>query len=118
VAPSQDMVLGCYYLTARNPALAETDRYFANLDDAIRAYDRAELNIHSFIWVRYDGLMESDDAELEPLKTIEAEDGTITKLYKYRRVRETSTGEMLSQYIYTTPGRIIYNKTIQEVLSV
>jgi DNA-directed RNA polymerase subunit beta' len=118
VAPSQDMVLGCYYLTARNPALAETDRYFANLEDAIRAYDRAELNIHSFIWVRYDGLMESDDAELEPLETIDSGDGTITKVYKYRRVRETSTGQLLSQYIYTTPGRIIYNKTIQEVLSV
>jgi DNA-directed RNA polymerase subunit beta' len=118
VAPSQDMVLGCYYLTARNPALAETDRYFANLEDAIRAYDRAELNIHSFIWVRYDGLMESDDPELEPLETIVGADGTITKLYKYRRVRATSTGEFLSQYIYTTPGRIIYNKTIQEVLSV
>ncbi|WP_373542488.1 DNA-directed RNA polymerase subunit gamma [Chamaesiphon sp.] len=118
VAPSQDMVLGCYYLTARNPALAETDRYFANLEDAVRAYDRAELNIHSFIWVRYDGLMESDDDEKEPLETISGGDGTITKLYKYRRVRETSTGEMLSQYIYTTPGRIIYNKTIQEVLSV
>ncbi|MCY7335729.1 MAG: DNA-directed RNA polymerase subunit gamma [Chamaesiphon sp.] len=118
VAPSQDMVLGCYYLTARNPALAETDRYFANLEDAVRAYDRAELNIHSFIWVRYDGLMESDDAETEPLETIDTGDGTITRLYKYRRVRETSTGELLSQYIYTTPGRIIYNKTIQEVLSV
>ena len=118
VAPSQDMVLGCYYLTARNPELAETDRYFANLEDAVRAYDRAELNIHSFIWVRYDGLMESDDPETEPLETIAGGDGTITKLYKYRRVRETSTGEMLSQYIYTTPGRIIYNKTIQEVLSV
>ena len=118
VAPSQDMVLGCYYLTARNPALAETDRYFANLEDAVRAYDRAELNIHSFIWVRYDGLMESDDAETEPLETIDTGDGTITRLYKYRRVRETSTGELLSQYIYTTPGRIIYNKTIQEILSV
>jgi DNA-directed RNA polymerase subunit beta' len=119
VAPSQDMVLGCYYLTARNPALAELrDRYFANLEDAVRAYDRAELNIHSFIWVRYDGLMESDDDEKEPLETIAGADGTITKLYKYRRVRETATGEMLSQYIFTTPGRIIYNKTIQEVLSV
>ena len=118
VAPSQDMVLGCYYLTARNPALAETDRYFANLEDAVRAYDRSELNIHSFIWVRYDGLMESDDAETEPLETIDTGDGTITRLYKYRRVRETSTGELLSQYIYTTPGRIIYNKTIQEILSV
>lgn len=118
VAPSQDMVLGCYYLTAKNPALAETDRYFANLEDAVRAYDRAELNIHSFIWVRYDGLMESDDAETEPLETIDTGNGTITRLYKYRRVRETSTGELLSQYIYTTPGRIIYNKTIQEILSV
>ena len=112
------MVLGCYYLTARNPALAETDRYFAYLEDAVRADDRAELNIHSFIWVRYDGLMESDDAETEPLETIDTGDGTITRLYKYRRVRETSTGELLSQYIYTTPGRIIYNKTIQEILSV
>jgi DNA-directed RNA polymerase subunit beta' len=118
VAPSQDMVLGCYYLTARNPELAETDRYFANLEDAVRAYDRGELNIHSFIWVRYDGLMESDDEEKDPLETIDNGDGTTTRLYKYRRIRETSTGEMLSQYIYTTPGRIIYNKTIQEVLSV
>jgi DNA-directed RNA polymerase subunit beta' len=117
VAPSQDMVLGCYYLTARNPALPDTDRYFANLEDVVRAYDRAELNIHSFIWVRYDGLMESEDPETEPLETIESADGTIVRRYKFRRIRETKSGEMLSQYIYTTPGRIIYNKTIQEVLS-
>ncbi len=119
VAPSQDMVLGCYYLTARNPALPDlTERYFSNLEDVIRAYDRAELNIHNFVWVRYDGLMESDEPETEPLETIDPGDGTITKRYKYRRIRETKSGELLSQYIFTTPGRIIYNKTIQEVLSV
>jgi DNA-directed RNA polymerase subunit beta' len=119
VAPSQDMVLGCYYLTARNPALADLrERYFSNLEDVVRAYDRRELDIHNFVWVRYDGLMESEDDEKEPLETIDNGDGTTTRLYKYRRIRETSTGEMLSQYIFTTPGRIIYNKTIQEVLSV
>jgi DNA-directed RNA polymerase subunit beta' len=119
VAPSQDMVLGCYYLTARNPALSELkDRYFSNLEDVVRAYDRGELNIHHFVWVRYDGLMESEDDEKQPLETIDNGDGTTTRLYKYRRVRETSTGELISQYIFTTPGRIIYNKTIQEVLSV
>jgi DNA-directed RNA polymerase subunit beta' len=118
VAPSQDMVLGCYYLTARNPELPDlTDRSFANLDDVIRAYDRAELNIHNFVWVRYDGLMESDDTETEPLETIDPGDGTIYRRYKYRRIRETKSGELISQYIFTTPGRIIYNKTIQEVLS-
>jgi DNA-directed RNA polymerase subunit beta' len=119
VAPSQDMVLGCYYLTARNPALTDLrDRYFSNLEDVVRAYDRRELDIHNFVWVRYDGLMESEDDEKEPLETIDNGDGTTTRLYKYRRIRETSTGELLSQYIFTTPGRIIYNKTIQEVLSV
>jgi DNA-directed RNA polymerase subunit beta' len=119
VAPSQDMVLGCYYLTARNPALADLrDRYFSNLEDVVRAYDRRELDIHNFVWVRYDGLMESEDDEKEPLETIDNGDGTTTRLYKYRRIRETRTGELLSQYIFTTPGRIIYNKTIQEVLSV
>jgi DNA-directed RNA polymerase subunit beta' len=119
VAPSQDMVLGCYYLTARNPALSDLrDRYFSNLEDVVRAYDRRELDIHNFVWVRYDGLMESEDDEKEPLETIDNGDGTTTRLYKYRRIRETSTGELLSQYIFTTPGRIIYNKTIQEVLSV
>jgi DNA-directed RNA polymerase subunit beta' len=119
VAPSQDMVLGCYYLTARNPALPDLrDRYFSNLEDVVRAYDRRELDIHNFVWVRYDGLMESEDDEKEPLETIDNGDGTTTRLYKYRRIRETSTGELLSQYIFTTPGRIIYNKTIQEVLSV
>jgi DNA-directed RNA polymerase subunit beta' len=62
--------------------------------------------------------MECDENELEPLETIEGIDGSITKLYKYRRVRESKTGEFMSQYIYTTPGRMIYNQTIQEVLSV
>ena len=105
-------------LTARNPELSDlTERYFANPDDVIRAYDRKELNIHNFVWVRYDGLMESDDPETEPLETLDTGDGTITRRYKFRRIRETTSGELLSQYIFTTPGRIIYNKTIQEVLS-
>jgi DNA-directed RNA polymerase subunit beta' len=117
IAPSQDMVLGCYYLTARNPDLAERhDRYYGSLDDAIRAFDREQVKLHTFIWVRYDGPMESDEPEGEPLETINNGDGTITTVHKYRRVRETTTGEMVSQYIFTTPGRIIYNKTIQEVL--
>jgi DNA-directed RNA polymerase subunit beta' len=119
VAPSQDMVLGCYYLTARNPALPEMhNKYYGNLEDAIRAFHQGEIQLHSFVWVRFDGLMEADEPEGEPLETIDSGDGTITKRFKYRRVRETTKGEMISQYIFTTPGRIIYNKTIQDVLLV
>ncbi len=117
VAPSQDMVLGCYYLTAKDPSLASTaHRKFANLDDAVRAYDRGDITIHDFIWVRYDGEMESDEPEKEPLEVQDHGDGTRTEIFKYRRRRMTDEGEQLGQMIFTTPGRIIYNQTIQEVL--
>jgi DNA-directed RNA polymerase subunit beta' len=117
VAPSQDMVLGCYYLTARDPALASiAHRRFANLDDAVRAYDRGDITIHDFVWVRYDGEMESDEPEKEPLEVQDHGDGTKTEIFKYRRRRVTDEGEQLGQMIFTTPGRIIYNQTIQEVL--
>jgi DNA-directed RNA polymerase subunit beta' len=117
VAPSQDMVLGCYYLTAKDPALASmAHRKFANLDDAVRAYDRGDISIHDFIWVRYDGEMESDEPEKEPLEVQDHGDGTKTEIFKYRRRRVTDEGEQLGQMIFTTPGRIIYNQTIQEVL--
>ena len=38
------------------------------------------------------------------------------KEYKFRRLRLSPDGEVLAQYIRTTPGRIIYNKTIREAL--
>ncbi|MEM1425265.1 MAG: hypothetical protein AAGF75_01745, partial [Cyanobacteria bacterium P01_H01_bin.130] len=48
----------------------------------------------------------------------------VTKLYygsksndPLRLVRESADGEMLSQYIRTTPGRIIFNHKIQEAIA-
>ncbi|NEQ67920.1 MAG: DNA-directed RNA polymerase subunit gamma [Symploca sp. SIO1B1] len=117
VAPSQDMVLGCYYLTAENPAATKgADKYFANLDDAIRAYEQGKVDLHAKVWVRYEGMVETQKPDDEVLSTEKLGDGTVTKLYRERRVRETDSGEVISQYVYTTPGRIIYNKAIQEAL--
>jgi DNA-directed RNA polymerase subunit beta' len=118
VTPSQDMVLGCYYLTAENPAATlGAGSYFSNLDDVITAYDQKRVDIHSYVWVRFAGPVESEEAEAEPLQVDKAEDGTVTKLYKFRRVREDDSGNVISQYIKTTPGRIIYNKTVQNALA-
>src|SRR5919202_1630637 len=39
VAPTLDMVLGCYYLTTERPDAKGQDRRFANVDEAIRAYE-------------------------------------------------------------------------------
>ncbi|MBW4636988.1 MAG: DNA-directed RNA polymerase subunit gamma [Gloeocapsa sp. UFS-A4-WI-NPMV-4B04] len=117
VTPSQDMVLGCYYLTAENPkAQKGGDRYFASLDDAIMAYEQQQVDLHAKVWVRFDGQVEGQGVEGEPLQVEHQSDGTVMKQYQERRIREDAAGNLLSQFIRTTPGRIIYNKTIQEVL--
>jgi DNA-directed RNA polymerase subunit beta' len=124
VTPSQDMVLGCYYLTAENPAFAkDKDRYFPSLDDVIMAYEQKEINLHSYIMVRFHG--KSVHSEPEKLASEErSSDGQfVTKTYVgeksgilLRRVREDAEGNLINQYIRTTPGRIIFNKTIENAL--
>ena len=117
VAPSQDMVLGCYYLSAENPkATKGAGRYFGSLDDAIRAYEQKLLDIHSLIWVRCNNDVETAQPDEEVLKTETQDNGIVVKHYRERLVKETATGELLVQYIRTTPGRVIYNKKIQEAL--
>lgn len=119
ITPSQDMVLGCYYLTAENPnATKGAGLYFANLDDAITAYEQHMVDLHAFVWVRFDGEVELDQPDDEVVEETTAENGTITRIYRTRRVRQDADGKLISQYIRTTPGRIIYNKTVQDALAV
>ena len=116
VAPSQDMVLGTYYLTAENATVEPQDkRYFSNLEDVICAYQQGHLNLHAYIWVRFEGEVR-DPVEAEPVEEETREDGTVLKLYPNRRVKENADGEVVAQYIRTTAGRVIYNKTIHDAL--
>jgi DNA-directed RNA polymerase subunit beta' len=118
ITPSQDMVLGAYYLTAENPNAHKGEGgYFGSLDDVIMAYEQAQLDLHAYIFVRFDGEVEPPEPDPEPVKVDENQDGTKTLMYKYRRVRQDAQGNLLSQYIRTTPGRVIYNKAIQEALA-
>ncbi|MEA5576550.1 DNA-directed RNA polymerase subunit gamma [Anabaena sp. UHCC 0451] len=118
VTPSQDMVLGAYYLTAENPgAMKGAGKYFASMDDVVMAYQQEVIDLHAYIYVRFDGEMETSQPDIEPLEVIENEDKTRTLLYKFRRVRQDAQGNLLSQYIYTTAGRVIYNQAIEEALA-
>jgi len=118
ITPSQDMVLGAYYLTAENPGATKgAGGYYASLNDVVMAYEQHQVDLHAYIYVRFDGEVEQDVDDKEPVKVKENEDGTRTLHYKFRRIREDATGTLLSQYIYTTPGRVIYNMAIQEALA-
>lgn len=117
ITPSQDMVLGCYYLTADNPvATRGAGRYFSSMEDAIIAYDQGMVDIHAYVWVRFDGLVEEEGGDGEIQEEQKHSDGSVTQVYKARRLKLDAEGNVISQYIRTTPGRIIYNKTIHDAL--
>ncbi len=101
ITPTQDMVLGCYYLTVDNPeATLGTGSYFSGSADALVAYNQGAIDLHAKIWVRYDGPVETSDPSTE------------------LRQRFDSDGILISQYLKTTVGRIIFNQTILECLVV
>ncbi len=118
ITPSQDMVLGCYYLTADNPHKQEgAGRYFANMEDAIAAYEQGNVAIHAKVWLRFQGQVETDEDDSEPIEVTTDDSGATTKVYKFRRVREDESGNVISQYVETTPGRIIYNHAVLGALA-
>jgi DNA-directed RNA polymerase subunit beta' len=115
ILPSQDMVLGCYYLTTENAAQQNNQLYyFSNLEDAILAYEQNKIKLHSYVWVRCADPVQ-DDGKL--LKTVPSGDGNVLKIYTSRIVREDFDGNSLVQYILSTPGRILFNKVVQDALT-
>jgi DNA-directed RNA polymerase subunit beta' len=115
IMPSQDMVLGCYYLTVNNiKGLLGSSHYFANLDDVILAYNQNKIEIHSSIWVRYN---DSNQNLSNPIKRITLNDDTIIEYYEDLQVRKNKDGETIVQYLKTTTGRVILNYTIQKTLN-
>jgi len=83
VTPSQDMVLGCYYLTMDDPDAKGTGMRFAHPHEAISAYERGELGIslHARILV--------------PARTLG---------------KKTFTPEQENALLITTIGKLIFNE--------
>jgi DNA-directed RNA polymerase subunit beta' len=115
IMPSQDMVLGCYYLTVNNiKGLLGSNHYFANLEDVILAYYQDQLELHTSIWVRYN---DPDFDKGTLIKKIKLTDNTIIEYYNNVQIRINHLGQTLVQYIQTTTGRVIFNYTIQKTLN-
>jgi len=53
--PSQDMVIGCYYLTKVKPGELGEGKVFSSLDEVIIAYNDQKVGLHARIKVRING---------------------------------------------------------------
>ena len=61
--PTQDMILGSYYLTMEKPGEPGEGRVFRNVDEAMMAYANHQLGLHAPIKVRVTRNVEETDAE-------------------------------------------------------
>jgi DNA-directed RNA polymerase subunit beta' len=83
VTPTQDMVLGIYYLTLERPGSKGEGKVFADLNEVVRAYHDKVVTLHSRIAISLKGMVGKN---LGP------------------KVKEDQRG-----YLITTPGRLIFN---------
>lgn len=114
VLPTQDMVLGCYYLTLMNPEAENKNKYFASFEDAIKAFEHDLLELQTPIWIRYKGFVSDDDNKA--LKVYVDKDQVVTKVFQNKYLKEDFSGNLITQYIRTSIGRVLFNQVMEEVL--
>ena len=108
LTPSQDMVLGCYYLTANNPSQQKKNEpYFSDFKDVILAYQQAQIDLHTFVWVRFHGKVEDEQKQL--FKKVVTENYTV-QISNNVQIKESLIDDSFTKYIRTTPGRILLNE--------
>ena len=116
IMPSQDMVLGCYYLTVNNiQGLLGSNHYFSDLNDVILAYNQDQIEIHTSIWVRYKSKISKPS---NFIKKIKLKDQSYIEYYENIQIRKNKNDETIVQYLQTTTSRVLLNYTIQKTLNI
>src|SRR6201986_230261 len=95
--PTQDMVLGLYYLTKARPGTKGEGRTFASIDDVLIALEMGEVEPLSPIKLRYTG------------KVVD-----LVKAFDNQNLMHTEPIEFSKQYMDTTVGRVILNDVLPD----
>ena len=88
VTPSQDMVLGNYYITMEKAGEEGEGRVFKNSNEALMAYERREITLHTRIAIPVDS-------------------------FKYKLFTEQQKGK----YLVTTVGKIKFNEILPDTFA-
>ena len=67
--PSQDMVLGIYYLTQERPGAKGEGKYFKSMNEAIIAYENHAITLHAKIKVRREGINKNGEKETRVIES-------------------------------------------------
>ncbi|MGI9508319.1 MAG: DNA-directed RNA polymerase subunit beta', partial [Geminicoccaceae bacterium] len=104
IVPTQDIVLGIYYLSLLLEGEPGEDMIFGSVDEVVQALDADVVTLHSKITCRVpDGVEESANGSGEPLK-------------KFRRV-ETTPGRMLLYQILPDHENLPFDRVLNRLLT-
>ena len=117
--PSQDMVLGCYYLTTNcNEKNIKHQKgsgsYFKTFLDVVKSYENKRLDLHSIIWVQWNEWIENGNDNEEPLEIRLNSYGNYREIYSKSQKHYDKQNFFINQYVSTTPGKVLFNVMIQK----
>jgi len=95
--PSQDIVLGCYYLTKSKRGTKGEGRIFASFDEAMFALENGVVERLTPIRYRYTGLLMD-----------------LTAQYDDQAIMLAEVREVKDEFINTTVGRLIFNSILPQ----
>jgi len=68
--PTQDMIIGHYYLTVSTPGKVGEGRVFASVAEALMAFDRGDLEIGAMVKIRFSGIVPPAGVDVRPDGTV------------------------------------------------
>ncbi|MBW2420965.1 MAG: DNA-directed RNA polymerase subunit beta' [Deltaproteobacteria bacterium] len=95
IGPTQDIVLGCYYMSRERPGVHGEGSVFANPEEVRIAYDAGAVHIHAAIKVRMDGEMVSTTTGRVLMREIVTED--IPFAFINQVMDKKALGELIDQ---------------------
>ncbi len=93
--PSQDMVLGCYYVSLAKKGLPGEGRLFGASEDVLLAFEQKDIKLQTLVKLRMNG----------PFMNL-------TAYYDDQAVLMCPVADLKNGQIETTPGRIIFNSAL------
>ncbi len=97
--PSQDLVLGIYYLTKSRSGTKGEGRIFADFDEVVLAFEQGDVTTHTPIRVRYSGKY-----------------ADLTTQYNDQDLTHAEIQDVERTLIDTTVGRVIFNSALPDVV--
>jgi DNA-directed RNA polymerase subunit beta' len=105
ITPSQDIVLGCFYLTIVNDGGKGAGKIFTSADEALLAFDKGVVDIQAPVWVRMEGVTLQGDN----IKTIRSDGSKVPASVRPLPDGNDGSKRMLLE---TTVGRLIFNREL------